>query len=390
LHLAADAPLIELYKQQGKTTQAAGLSSKLSAAMEAQSAGPEEAGKSVVATSVQPAEAVFKNIQVLKGIPSDQLIPTMRFMTASLGVECSYCHVEGHFDKDDKKPKQTARAMMRMIAAVDNKDFEGNREVTCYSCHRGSPKPVATPVVMPIATAMLPQPAESLNPAIALPTAGELIAKYIQAAGGVDAIARVKTREEVGQAIRGRENFRVEAFYQDPNKYVLITHLPHGESLSAFNQTEGWSIFPGRAIHDLHGDELDSARMDADLHFSMHIKQNFAELRVESPEKVDNQEAFVVSCVNVGQPAVKLYFDEKSGLLARLVRYAQSPLGLMPTQIDYADYRDVDGVKIPFRWTISQPDSITTTQLEQVQQNIPIDATRFAKPAPASDSKLTK
>ena len=57
-------------------------------------------------------DQAFKNIQILKGIPADQLIPTMQFISASLGVECEYCHVEGAFDKDDKKPKQTARKMM--------------------------------------------------------------------------------------------------------------------------------------------------------------------------------------------------------------------------------------------------------------------------------------
>ena len=87
------------------------------------------------------AEAVFKNIQVLKGVSSDQVIPAMRFIAASLGVECNYCHVQDHFEKDDKKPKQIARDMMRMMLAIDKDSFGGNREVTCYSCHRGSPKP---------------------------------------------------------------------------------------------------------------------------------------------------------------------------------------------------------------------------------------------------------
>ena len=70
---------------------------------------------------------------------------------------------------------------------------------------------------------------------------------------------------------------------------------------------------------------------------------------------------------------MKLYFDEQSGLLVRLVRYAESPLGRAPTQIDYGDYRDVDGVETPFRWTVAQPDGSSTIQLEQVQQNVPIE-----------------
>ena len=83
---------------------------------------------------------------------------------------------------------------------------------------------------------------------------------------------------------------------------------------------------------------------------------------------------------NDGQPPMKLYFDEQSGLLLRLVRYADSPLGLTPTQIDYGDYRDVDGVRVPFRWTIAEPGGSSTIQLREIRQNVPIDEARFAKP----------
>ena len=75
-------------------------------------------------------DQAFKNIQTLKGLPADQLVPTMQFITASLGVECEYCHVEGAFDKDDKKPKQTARKMMEMMFAIDKGSFEGRRAVS--------------------------------------------------------------------------------------------------------------------------------------------------------------------------------------------------------------------------------------------------------------------
>jgi photosynthetic reaction center cytochrome c subunit len=86
-------------------------------------------------------EDVFKHIRVLKGIPSDQLIPAMQFMSSSLGVQCRFCHVEG------QKPKQTAREMMQMMFDLNKNSFEGRREVTCNSCHRGSRNPVSTPLV---------------------------------------------------------------------------------------------------------------------------------------------------------------------------------------------------------------------------------------------------
>src|SRR5438445_5877498 len=93
------------------------------------------------------AVEAYQNIQVLKEIPADQLVPPMQFITYSLGVECSYCHVEGALEKDDKKAKQKARKMMQMMTAINRDNFESKQTVTCNSCHRGSPRPVAIPIV---------------------------------------------------------------------------------------------------------------------------------------------------------------------------------------------------------------------------------------------------
>ncbi len=383
LHLPADVPLMNLYQQQGNMEKAAEISGRLSAAMERNSIPTVPADTDSPGGSARMTESVFKNIQVLKGIPSGQLIPTMKFITASLGVECNYCHVPEHFEKDDKKPKQIARDMMRMMLSIDKNSFAGFREVTCYSCHRGSLKPKAVPTIADEAqvkqqTAMAPEP-EKLS--ARLPTSDQLIDRYIQALGGAAAIGNITSREEQGTVTRGDQTINIEVLDQDPNKQALIRHTLEGDSITVFNGHEGWSQMPGHPIRDLHGTDLDSARIDADLHFPLNLKQIFAELRVEYPEKVVDRDAYVVVGENDGQPAMKLYFDEQSGLLLRLVRYADSPLGLTPTQIDYGDYRDVEGVRVPFRWTIAEPGGSSTLQLREIRQNVPIDETRFAKPA---------
>src|SRR5215467_4865255 len=89
----------------------------------------------------------FKNIQILKDIPADQLIPAMQFITASLGVDCEYCHVEKAMDKDDKKTKGYARHMMEMMFNINKENFDNQRWVTCYSCHQGSPYPPSIPSI---------------------------------------------------------------------------------------------------------------------------------------------------------------------------------------------------------------------------------------------------
>jgi photosynthetic reaction center cytochrome c subunit len=360
--------LIDLYQKQGKSAEAAELSGKIKLAM-SQTPDVHESD------SAERAEEVYKNIHVLKGTPSGQLIPAMEFISTSLGVQCSFCHVEGHFEKDDKKPKQTAREMMAMTFALNQKNFSGQREVTCYSCHRGALNPVATPLV---GSQMQPDSgaAESTN----LPTARQLIDNYVQALGGSLAIQKITSRVETAVSDFRGQSIPVDVFSQSPGKQAIVRHLPEGESVTAFDGRVGWFAMPGHATRDMDDADLAAAQMDADLHFPLHIHQMFPELRVGYPEKIEGREADLLIAKRQGQPPVELYFDRQSSLLVRLVRYAESPLGRNPCRIDYADYRDVDGVQVPFRLTVSQPGSTSTTQVKQVQQNVPIDEARFAKP----------
>jgi photosynthetic reaction center cytochrome c subunit len=380
LYLPAISPLVGLYQQQGKTAQAEALAGRTQAAMHESSSSDRGAEKVSAVDSPKKAEEIFKNIKVLKGEPSDQLIPAMQFMTASLGVKCEFCHVEGHFEKDDKKPKQTARNMMRMMFALNKNDFTGNRTVTCYSCHRGAAKPADVPDVADEAKTGKPEdPAAEKLPAN-LPTASQVLENYIRAMGGAAAIEGITSRVEEGTTTIGAQSVKVEIFNQAPNKQVLVRHAPSGDEISGFDGQAGWSAAASRPVRELHGADLAAARMDADLQFPLHIRQMFPELRMEYPEKIGDREAYVLAGVEAGQPPVKFYFDEQSGLLVRLVRYADSPLGLDPTRIDYSDYRNVDGIEIPFRWTLAQPGGKSTIEAQKIQQNVSIDNGRFAKP----------
>jgi hypothetical protein len=138
------------------------------------SANPADGTGSPVTESTpdhsKPAAQVYKNIQVLKGIPSDELIPAMQFVAASLGVECSFCHVEHHFDQDDKKPKQTARKMIQMEMTIDGRDFSNQLKVTCNTCHRGTRNPVSVPAIRDTDLAQVPSPPQESPDAI-LPNA---------------------------------------------------------------------------------------------------------------------------------------------------------------------------------------------------------------------------
>src|SRR5579862_4411235 len=163
------------------------------------SASPHAAGpgQTVTSSGAKKAEEQFKNIQVLKGVPAEEIFPTMQFITASLGVECDFCHVQGAFEKDDKKNKQTARKMMEMMFAINADNFDRHREVTCNTCHRGSPKPLAIPALMTAESTPAmgaPEKAEGEAKESTGPAAAQLIDKYVQASGGAAAIDKVTSR----------------------------------------------------------------------------------------------------------------------------------------------------------------------------------------------------
>jgi photosynthetic reaction center cytochrome c subunit len=329
------------------------------------------------------AEEEFKNIQALKGIPADQVIPSMQFIAASLGVECEYCHVAHANEKDDKKPKVTARKMINMMMAINKDNFEGHREVTCYSCHRGSTDPVSTPIL----TDEEPRPRADEGMKAGLPATDQLLEKYLSAIGGGEALQKITSRVQKGTLTAfGGQHFPVDVYAKAPDKRVSIMHLGGGDSVTAFDGKQGWLSVPGR-VHMMSAAENNAARIDADLYFPAHLKTLYQKFRVDSGEKVDGHDTYMVVGHTEGQPPLRLYLDKESGLLLRLVRYAETPLGRNPTQIDYADYRDVDGVKVPFRWTLSRPGNRFTIEVEQVQQNVPVDEAKFVAPPPSAAQK---
>jgi photosynthetic reaction center cytochrome c subunit len=336
------------------------------------------------------AEQQFKNIKVLKGIPAEQVIPAMQFMAASLGVECEYCHVRNDhaqglaFDKDDKKPKVIARKMIQMMFAINKDNFEGKREVTCFSCHRGAADPVGTPLVATEDAA--PEAAGEKKPAAApgaLPTADQLFDKYLAAVGGADAVQKITSRVEKGTLTGfGGQHFPIDVYSKAPDQRVSVMHLPVGESVTGFDGHSGWLSVPGRPPHIMNADEISGARLDADLHFPVDGKTLASKWKVSPGEKIDGHDTTLVVGQTEGQPPLKLYFDSQSGLLLRLVRYNETPLGRLPTQVDYSDYRDADGVKLAYRWSLARPGNRFSIQVDELHQNVPVDDTKFIAPPP--------
>ncbi len=329
---------------------------------------------------VKPAEQVFKNIQVLKGVPSDQWRATMQFISSSLGVECEFCHTRGAFDSDDKKPKKTARQMIEMQMAINKNNFKGGTEVTCYSCHRGSHDPVGVPVISD-EEPKRPEPPKPADAAPALPTADQVFDQYLQAVGGAEALKKITTRVQKGNLDAGGTKSAVQVLAKAPNKRATGVMMLQGLNVTAYDGETGWTGVPGgRHPENMTRAETEAFSLDATFYFPIEVKTMFTQTRVRPSDKIGDHEAIQVIGIREGRPPLRLFFDKQSGLLLRMVRYAETPLGRNPTQIDYADYREDTGVKIPFRWTIARPQGRFTIQIDTVQTNVPINDDKFSKP----------
>jgi hypothetical protein len=353
------------------------------------------AAQSAPAQRPPTSEEVFKNVQVLKGIPVNQFMETMGFFSASLGADCTFCHVAesgGSWDKyaDDNAHKQTARRMARMVADINRTLFGGRMVVTCYTCHRGGNRPTVTASLAALYGATPPEEQDDVIVAApGAPSADSILDKYIRALGGVERLAGVTSFAAKGtyEAYTDRVKHAVDVFAKAPGQRVTIVHASDGTITTSCDGTNAWIAAPlterPLPVITLAGSDLDAARLEAALSFPQRIKQMFSQWRVGVPATIDDRDVQVVQGIAPGRAPATFFFDMDTGVLVRLLRYADSAVGRIPMQTDYADYRDVSGVKMPFRWTATWLDGRSTIALTEVQLNATIDAARFGKPSAA-------
>ncbi|MBD0372398.1 MAG: c-type cytochrome [Pyrinomonadaceae bacterium] len=336
-----------------------------------------------------PAEQRYKNIQVLKGMPQSQVIPVMQFMASSLGVNCAHCHVNNNgnweFEKDDKPTKQTARRMIQMTFDINkgNRDIFRGANVSCFTCHRGSTEPVNIPLLPVPPESTGARPGAAAATAETLPTAAQVVDKYLQSIGGRAAAERIKTRVMKGSLIGADgKPMPFEVHLQAPDKALTIITAPQGTVTQAFVGTKGWMKNP-RETRELRPNEIARFRSTMQTLDVVQVTEAAASMKVAGREKIGDREAYVVVWPVDDRHTQKLYFDMQTGLLLRAVTYTQSVLGPIPSQVDFEDYRDVEGVKLPFTVRMSSVDarSDSTRKFTEIKANVPADDTQFNPPA---------
>jgi photosynthetic reaction center cytochrome c subunit len=339
------------------------------------------------------AEEVFKNIQVLKGIPVDQFMTTMGFLSASLGLNCTDCHVDesgGSWSRyaDDNDLKRTSRRMMLMVATINRTNFGGRQVVTCNTCHRGFRRPN----VMPSLNSLYgtPPPDEPGDPFVQANTsqsAGALLDKHVAAAGGAQRLAALRTITAKGTYLGfdDAEPSPLEMHATNAGERAIVAHLPSGDNRWIFNGRAGWIAGPATdrpiPVMAITGQELDGLGVEVSALWPLTLKQRLSNLRVGLPAVLeDNREVDMVQGDTAGGGVVTLCFDAQSGLLRRLVRYGESPVGRLVTRVDYTEYKEVAGVKVPSKWTVTWLSGRSQFELTDITANGDVDRARFLAP----------
>ncbi|MBI4886087.1 MAG: photosynthetic reaction center cytochrome c subunit [Acidobacteria bacterium] len=358
----------------------------------AQGAPPAAAGQ-----APPMAETVFKNVQVLKGIPVDEFMDTMGMFAAATTKDCTGCHApEVLTASRDAFAKETpmiqrARQMVVMMNTINRTYFRGERRVTCYTCHSATSNPQRVPNLS-IQYGTPPGDNPDTMDFVAIPEdanrVDQIFGKYVQAIGGAQRWAAAASFAASGTYAgwdTSRSEVPVDFFGKAPNQLTTVVHRREGNNTWVFDGGNFWYAGVDAAVPNFTmtytGGNLAGARIDAMVMNNPTLLQKAFSRWQVSENVIDDKPVLVLQGTNQGQPPVNLFFDE-SGLLVRLIRWSDTAVGPVPTQFDFSDYREVGGVRRPFHWVKAWTNNQVVFVLKDVRTNAPIEASRFARPAP--------
>jgi hypothetical protein len=339
----------------------------------------------------QMADTVYVNVQVLKGLPVDQFNDTMGMFASALLLDCVGCHDPKIATGDPKAfalstPRiERARQMVVMMNNINRLYFGGQQRVTCFTCHAGDPQPERSPSLR-LQYNELVNDASSWKffPDIAAPPAEKVLARYLEAAGGAQRLAAFTSFAGTGTYL-GFETSDTEVPYEvvvrAPDQRAEKAETGANDLLWFYNGNSAGRYHPDTPVPliDFTGWSLSGSRIDTMSLFPATLAKAFAQWQMGFAT-IDDKDVVVARGVNPGQSPVNLHFDQETGLLVRLVRWVDTASGPVPVQIDYSDYRDVNGVKMPFHWLKTWTNGQSDIKLKEIRANVTIDASRFARP----------
>jgi len=218
-------------------------------------------------------------------------------------------------------------------------------------------------------------------------TVEHVLERYVQACGGKEALERVTSRVSRGTVeipaagVRGT----FESYAQAPNKIAVVVELPGlGVIQEGFDGAVGWMKDPFTGVREKSGRELAATQLDADFYKPLRLKELYPKITMKGKETVGGSDVYVVEATPADGSPERWYFDVATGLLTRMDVEREGPQGKIPMEIYLEDYREVDGLRIPFTVRQVSPIFSLILRTEEVKHNVPIEGSRFAKPAGSS------
>lgn len=323
-------------------------------------------------TQVETAGQKFKNIKILNEMPAEQLGKVMNQMSASLGVNCSFCHVENDFAKEGNEHKDITREMLKMTFELNKRYFEGKTEITCNTCHNGKPIPQAAPDLFP-----KPREKRIIQPDN-LPSAKTVLAKYKTAVGDKTKITsrhiKAKRLEPDGKT------FEAEEIWQKGDKVAIQTVYPskeYGDYVvkEVFDGTTAQKFGNGYKI-ELKADEMEQIKREAQF-LTNNLESIYSRFEPTLLSRINGKEVYLVNAITSDNQLEHLYFDKDTGFLIRRASATKTVLGDFIYQVDYQNYKNFKGVKLPTVSKFAVPNIDWTRQILDVKNNVDIDDGKF-------------
>jgi len=327
-------------------------------------------------TQTVTAGQKFKNIKVLNDMPAEQMGQVMNMMAASLGFNCAGCHAAGDkdFNKDTNEHKIAARKMLEMTFALNKQFFEGKPEVSCNTCHNGRERPMAVPNLTATAA-----PVERPKQPAVKPLVDDILAKYAASLGSKETLAKVTSRQIKASRVEpDMKTIEPEEIWQKGGKFR--SELKYGDYVvtEVFDGKAAWKRGGSDPI-ELKTSEIEQIRRDAMLFANPDLKSVYSKLDYRFMDRIDGRDVYIVQATTADNQRERLVFDVATGALVRRVASSMTVLGQFQYQVDYSDFKDFGGVKLPATTRFAVPNISWVRKITEVK-NIDVDDAKFAQP----------
>lgn len=223
------------------------------------------------------------------------------------------------------------------------------------------------------------------KPTPALPSVDQILDKYVQALGGKAAIEKLNSRvtkgtlEVADQGLTGS----LDACAKAPNKTASVVEITGvGQFRQGFDGTLAWADNPMSGFRELGGQELANTKRSSEFYHSLKLRQLYPKMTLKGTEKVGQRESYVVEADPGDGSLRRMYLDVETGLLLRNDTELDTALqGRTKIEVYLDDYKEVDGVKVPFTIRQVNPNISWVIKATEVRHNVPVDDAKFAKPS---------